>query len=261
MNSKPKLLIPVIVITVFATFSSAQTVVVDLSPDVSGTVSFTSFFFNDYDFAQVIGDEFVLLKTTEVTGGSVYLNLGVQDFGVGSMVEFGIFADDMGAPGELVVNEIRAVDAFDQNGAMTENNLRRYHVTLNSPVTLKPGTYYFAMPALMDDNCCNVSAALAVSGFLSGAGDGRNWRGQGENSDITLQSLETVGDMYLQIEGNENSVLLGDVNCDGFVNLLDVSPFVATLANGPFNEKADINQDGVVNLLDVQPFVALLSGG
>ena len=113
----------------------------------------------------------------------------------------------------------------------------------------------------MDDNCCNVSAALAVSGFLSGAGDGRNWRGQGENSDITLQSLETVGDMYLQIEGNENSVLLGDVNCDGFVNLLDVSPFVATLANGPFNEKADINQDGVVNLLDVQPFVALLSGG
>ena len=55
--------------------------------------------------------------------------------------------------------------------------------------------------------------------------------------------------------------VLGDVNCDGDVNLLDVAPFVDLLTSGLFSNKADINQDGEVNLLDVAPFVALLTGG
>ena len=55
-------------------------------------------------------------------------------------------------------------------------------------------------------------------------------------------------------------VVLGDVNCDGVVDLLDVAPFVAAIANGEFLAKADINQDGEVNLMDVDPFVDLLSG-
>ena len=53
---------------------------------------------------------------------------------------------------------------------------------------------------------------------------------------------------------------LGDVNCDGEVNLLDVAPFVELLSTGGFSEKADINQDGALDLLDIEPFVALLSG-
>lgn len=53
---------------------------------------------------------------------------------------------------------------------------------------------------------------------------------------------------------------LGDVNCDGVVNLLDVAPFVDAIASGVFNEKADLNRDSVVNLLDVGPFIDLLSG-
>ena len=55
--------------------------------------------------------------------------------------------------------------------------------------------------------------------------------------------------------------LLGDVNCDGVVDLLDVAPFVELLTSGGFSAKADINLDGTVDLLDVQPFVSLLSGG
>ena len=54
--------------------------------------------------------------------------------------------------------------------------------------------------------------------------------------------------------------ILGDVNCDGAINLLDVAPFVEAIT-GKYNFKADINQDGVVDLLDVQPFVDLLTGG
>jgi hypothetical protein len=54
---------------------------------------------------------------------------------------------------------------------------------------------------------------------------------------------------------------LGDVNRDGVVNGLDVSPFVEVLLNGLFNAPADINRDGAVNGLDVLPFVAVVLRG
>ena len=54
--------------------------------------------------------------------------------------------------------------------------------------------------------------------------------------------------------------VVGDINCDGEVNLLDVGPFVDLLSNGGFSTKADINGDGNVDLLDVGPLVALLAG-
>ncbi|MEM9413308.1 MAG: hypothetical protein AAGA30_19525, partial [Planctomycetota bacterium] len=44
--------------------------------------------------------------------------------------------------------------------------------------------------------------------------------------------------------GTANSPLLGDVNQDGSVDLLDVSPFVDLLTNGGFQSEADINGDG-----------------
>ena len=55
-------------------------------------------------------------------------------------------------------------------------------------------------------------------------------------------------------------LLIGDVNRDGNVDLLDVAPFVELLTNGDFQAEADINQDGVIDLLDVAPFVNLLTG-
>lgn len=59
------------------------------------------------------------------------------------------------------------------------------------------------------------------------------------------------------------SPLLGDINCDGVVDLLDVQPFVDLISNGVFSEKGDFDQDGMVTLLDVGPFVDALanSGG
>lgn len=54
--------------------------------------------------------------------------------------------------------------------------------------------------------------------------------------------------------------LFGDVNLDGVVDLLDVTPFVNRLIDGPYQNEADINQDGVVGLEDIQLFVAVLTG-
>ena len=54
-------------------------------------------------------------------------------------------------------------------------------------------------------------------------------------------------------------VLLGDVNRDGLVNFLDISPFVAILSTGEVLAEADINEDRVVDFLDIGPFIELLS--
>ncbi len=55
------------------------------------------------------------------------------------------------------------------------------------------------------------------------------------------------------------SILLGDVNLDGNVNLLDVGPFIERIASANFQAEADCNQDGRVDLLDVEPFIDILS--
>ena len=63
---------------------------------------------------------------------------------------------------------------------------------------------------------------------------------------------------------------LGDLNCDGSINSLDIDPFVLALTSeadyylefphcDAFN--ADINSDGSINSLDIDPFVSLLTGG
>ena len=55
--------------------------------------------------------------------------------------------------------------------------------------------------------------------------------------------------------------LLGDVNLDRSVNLLDVGPFIDRISTGTYQPEADTNQDGSVNLLDVGSFVDILNDG
>ena len=53
-------------------------------------------------------------------------------------------------------------------------------------------------------------------------------------------------------------VVLGDVNLDGSVDLLDVAAFIDRIQSGTYQIEADVNLDGEVDLLDVDPFVDLL---
>ena len=80
-------------------------------------------------------------------------------------------------------------------------------------------------------------------------------------SDFGAASIVEAGVDDVRIEAIDcDSVLLGDVNMDGIVNLLDVQDFVDLLTNGDFQAEADINGDGFVNLNDVSLFVDLLVG-
>ena len=58
---------------------------------------------------------------------------------------------------------------------------------------------------------------------------------------------------------NFELIILGDVNQDGELNLLDVGPFVEVISSGDYQVEADVNKDGNVDLLDVARFVELLS--
>ena len=55
------------------------------------------------------------------------------------------------------------------------------------------------------------------------------------------------------------AVLLGDANCDGIIDFLDIAAFVAILSGGAPKPEADIDQNGIVDFLDITPFIAILS--
>lgn len=76
----------------------------------------------------------------------------------------------------------------------------------------------------------------------------------GSNSGGSLFNLN-----WLSIVSPVEPTLLGDCNDDGFVNFLDISPFIASLTGSDPLDAADCNEDGFVNFLDIAPFIAILS--
>ena len=54
-------------------------------------------------------------------------------------------------------------------------------------------------------------------------------------------------------------VLLGDVNLDGEVTFLDISPFITILSTAGFQAEADIDLSGDVTFLDIAPFIVILA--
>lgn len=62
----------------------------------------------------------------------------------------------------------------------------------------------------------------------------------------------------LNVTRPSTATLLGDVNLDGAVNFLDISPFIAVLSANGFQLEADVNGDDAVNFLDISAFIDLL---
>lgn len=63
---------------------------------------------------------------------------------------------------------------------------------------------------------------------------------------------------------------LGDMNCDGVVDILDINPFILALSDPAAyaaaypdcdRNLADVNGDGEIDILDINPFIALIAGG
>ena len=88
--------------------------------------------------------------------------------------------------------------------------------------------------------------------------------GQGTTDEMFFIPIEFIPyqqgdeDVYL---GSEDNIILGDVNQDGILNILDVVIIVNQVLSNEYNLIADVNEDGVVNVLDVVMMVNILLGG
>jgi hypothetical protein len=88
-------------------------------------------------------------------------------------------------------------------------------------------------------------------------GNGRSLVINDPNSDGDLPTSWTAA---APSPGDETpSFLPGDVNQDGVVNFLDISPFISLLTTSGFLEEADMNEDGIVDFLDISAFIESLT--
>ena len=95
-----------------------------------------------------------------------------------------------------------------------------------------------------------------VAGDPAGYPAGNSWRRFGLSGGIDF----TEDRLDFRLMGTAMpDLLVGDVNLDGVVTFLDISPFIATLSSGGFQAEADIDQNGVVNFLDIAPFIDILA--
>ena len=78
---------------------------------------------------------------------------------------------------------------------------------------------------------------------------------------ITTQAsaMTVAGEFLYNVDDLIRGTLLGDVNDDGSLNLLDIDPFIEAIGNGGYDATADINRDGNLNLFDVYAFIDLFN--
>jgi hypothetical protein len=113
--------------------------------------------------------------------------------------------------------------------------------------------------------------AGTVFGFGRG---GRKWWEFSTGIGASVNAVAIAKDGKVLVSNSQSLIAyvaptLGDLNCDGAVNLLDVQPYVLALDSSEryaqryprcFHSLADANGDGAVNTFDTEYFLRLLPG-
>ena len=86
-----------------------------------------------------------------------------------------------------------------------------------------------------------------------------------ENIGVVLLTNSNNYDAMIQIENNlfdfaeeTNFMLIGDINNDGIINILDIIQMVNLILVNQYSNSADINDDGIVNILDIVQIVTII---
>ena len=86
-----------------------------------------------------------------------------------------------------------------------------------------------------------------------------------ENIGVVLLTNSNNYDAMIQIENNlfdfaeeTNFMLIGDINNDGIINILDIIQTVNLILVNQYSNSADINDDGIVNILDIVQIVTII---
>ena len=79
------------------------------------------------------------------------------------------------------------------------------------------------------------------------------WIG-GDTENFIDQLLDECGELC-----SDSETLIGDVNADGSVNVIDVVALVNIIfGGGEYNSEVDINNDGSINVIDVVALVNII---
>ena len=125
------------------------------------------------------------------------------------------------------------------------------------PVELIPHTVLHATISAFDE-----IGELIVDGDVSGFSNVTpSWNGSFVIG-LAGEQVPFITKLTLSFTVIVDSFLLGDINRDGAVDLLDVQPFIDLIpTSAPFQGEGDINGDGIIDLLDVGGFVDLIIQG
>ena len=134
---------------------------------------------------------------------------------------------------------------------------------------------------LILDSNFDISGFIDNPEFTNGAENFESWLetiSPGISSSFISLDVNSIatgnGELFFAVNGSAGESVLvnveigsepgepgepGDVNQDGKVNFLDISPFIQVLSSGEYQIEADVNQSGEVNFLDISPFIQVLS--
>ena len=106
------------------------------------------------------------------------------------------------------------------------------------------------------------SSVLSAGDFLDARLEWTGGRTLAElnDRDVRFKFLFEDSSIFSFSVATDIELLFGDVNLDGVVSFLDISPFISILSSADFQKEADINQDNEVSFLDIAPFISILSG-
>ena len=182
-----------------------------------------------------------LVTGVEASSGSVVnISGGTVDIGlVGFISVFSLVAQS-GSEVNISGGSVTGAGFFANEGS--EVNIRGAQFILNGEL----------LDALVVGESFTITEPIeTLEGILA---DGSTFNfGQGGGSEFGIPNFSPDATVTVTL-----SSVLGDVNVDGEVNFLDISPFIVLLSAGGFQEEADIDGNGVVDFLDIAPFISLL---
>ena len=259
----------------FATTANAQTSIVEFQDSFMGSLPL-GLAAQDEDF-------FVLLTDMEA-GDQSGTDLVFNDVSI--TTDGGTFTFDLTVTPGTGVGEISAVDG-EFNSSLAEidagemaGSLFEGGDTITISVSDVQGAAYDGFVNFGTDNSAvgegfNIDGIDYIRGTeTNGDADPRQGIALPDPGVLALDSVDItfIGDsvslrgVALQFTQGDVTVAHGNVNLDpnGVVNFLDISPFISVLAGGGSEAEeaaADCNNDGVASFLDIAPFITALAGG
>jgi hypothetical protein len=190
---------------------------------------------------------------------NVFSDYNNGDHGNGLTIDAYVFRDniisatDAGKTFEFEFDFRRADDPFGPANSMTTaaylrvlDPFNNFSIVFDQQLNTTNATFDWS-----EGNTLSVTIDAGWNQFFLQYG----FNNRGTNFDASGIYYDNVG------FGEAADCILGDLNGDMMVTLLDVAGFVMAITTGTFSCEADTNQDGIVSLLDVSPFVILLTGG